>query len=182
MKMLTASVGAPTIVAVVVVLLLSLISLPGTFSHYRRAGTGYTYRDLRVRGLVHEQASEPAKQEGMKCAILMLLGQHIPISLLVLIAVGLLSKSTTLEFKRALRRLYIVTSGAAIFFFSLGVTYWTANAFPSSLGPALIIYTAISCVLWSTIGIGVAIRGKQRVAPFPLPYGSPAAGPPSGEA
>jgi hypothetical protein len=136
------------------------------FEQFRMTGAGHSYANLREGGFSHEQAREAAKQEGIKSGILMLLGQHIPITFLVLIALGLISNSTTLEFKRALRVLYVVTTGVGTFFLSLGSTYWgQANPFPSSLGPALIIYALISAVLWAIIGIGVAIRGKQKAEP-----------------
>lgn len=174
MVMLTRKVGAPTIVAAVIVTLGSLVTLPGFFRHFRMAGTGHSYAELvmgyesvqNIPAGVHEQARERAIQDGMKCAILMVVGQHLPITILVLIAVGLISRSTTAEFKRALRVLYIVVSLVGIFFLSLGTSYLGIGLpFPSSLGQSLVIYVGLSVILWIIIGIGVLIRGKQTAKP-----------------
>lgn len=162
MKIFTNKAGVPTIVISVIVLLFGLISLPRGYNFYRTVGTGHSYRELRASGAAHDQSRVRSGQDGIHCGILMVFGQNIPITMLIIIAVGLISKTTTIQFKRMLRIFYLVVAGFGVIFFSFGSSYWgQALPFPSSLGPALVIYVAISAVLWAIIGIGVLIRGKQ---------------------
>jgi hypothetical protein len=161
--MFTNKVGLPTILVTSIVLLFSLSSLPGFYRYFRTQGIGQSYRELTDMGVSHAQARERAMQDGTKSGILMILGQEIPLTMLVLVAIGLISKSTTIQFKRALRVLYPSIAAAGVFFLSLGVTYWRPFAFPFSLAPSLMLYVALSVVLWGIIGIGVLIRGRQHL-------------------
>lgn len=171
MRIFTNKVGAPTIVSITIVILLSFIMLPGVFDFSRKAGMGNSFYES-VRGYgdvqnipveIFQKAKERAMQDGMKHGVFMVLGQHIPATVLILITIGLISKSTTVEFKRMIRKLYIVTCVIGIFFLSLGASYSGQGLpFPSSLGPSTVIYIGVSVVLWTIIGTSFLIRGKWK--------------------
>ena len=141
LKWFVPGIGAPTVVAGVVVLLLSFILLPRTFTYNYNVAVGHSYALSLDAGMGRQQARERAMQDGMKCAVLMVFGQHVPVTLLVLVTVGLVSKSTTSAFKRVLRVSYLAISLTGAFLLALGVSYWgVAVPFPYSIGPCLLIY------------------------------------------
>ena len=171
MKMFAPRAGIPTIVAATIVILLSLVRLPASFNWFKMRGAGHSYMELdelaggypgvdRIPPAQMEQMRQRALQDGTKCGILMVLAE-LACVVLLLIAIGLISKSTARQFKRALRLCFPVTWLLGLFFLSLGVSYW-GYPFPYSLGPCLVVYILIAALLWILIGIAVLIRGKQQ--------------------
>ena len=64
------------------------------------------------------------KSDGMKCAILMTLGQHIPMYLFILILIGLLNRTITDRFRIFLRYAFWCVWLLGIVFLALGSGYW----------------------------------------------------------
>jgi len=166
MPLFTSRLGIATIITAVIVLAISLFTAPGVYNHYRIVTSGLTYDQLLRGGASIAQAKELALATGIRSALLMILGQHIPMTIFLLVAVGLVSKSTTAELRRKLRTLYIVVSVIGIPVFALGSSYWAQGnqQFIVQLLIAAAIYLAFSAIVWLLIGIGVAVRGKDKAA------------------
>jgi len=160
MKLFTDKAGTPTVIFLTIVLLLSAISLPYIFSEYRYQAIGQAYMKLIKTGMGQETARQMALPEGPRVAAIMMLGQHIPITIFLITVIGLIAKSTSSDFKRRLRILYLVTFIFGVPILAYGFTFLQDNPYPVTLISALIIYTIIAAVLWTIIGIGIAIRGK----------------------
>lgn len=169
MKMFSPKIGTPTVVAITVVMLLSLISVSNTYSFNKKVGGGQAAFELcagyqswaDIPQLQQEQIRQLAIQAGAEYALLMLLGQHLPMSLLILFTVCIISKSASNEFKRFLRLCFLSTSLIGMFFLSLALSRTgQGGSFFNSLGTSFVVYLTVSILLWSAIGIGVLIRGK----------------------
>lgn len=152
--------GLPTKIFFAVVLLLTLISTPYLFSEYRYAGIGNSYTELSSQGISQEMARAIAISEGNKCGLIMVMGQHVPLGVFALIAVGLISKTTSRRFKYILRVIYIATTVVGIPLLAIGLTYIQDNPLSVTLIGALISYAIVSAIVWITVGIGIVIRGK----------------------
>lgn len=160
MKIFTDKAGTPTVIFLTIVLLISAISLPYIFSEYRFWAIGEAYIKLIKTGIEQETARQMALQEGPRVGAIMILGQHIPITIFLITLIGLISRSTSADFRRSLRILYLVTFIVSVPILAYGLTFLQDNPYPVTLISALIIYTLIAAVLWAIIGIGIAIRGK----------------------
>jgi len=167
--MFSPRVGVPTVVAITVVLLLSLISAPNIYSFNKKVGGGQAAFDLCAGYQSWTDISQPQREQikqlaihaGTKHGVLMLLGQHLPITLLILLTVCIVSKSTSNEFKRFLRQCFLVTSLIGMFFLSLALSRsGQGGSFAECLGISFVIYLVVAMLLWSVIGIGVLIKGK----------------------
>ncbi len=162
MKLFAGRAGIPTVIAAVLVLGLSAYSFRSHFLQWRNAAIGYEYASLRKNGMPPEQAAVASVAEGERASMLMMFGNHIPLTLLLLIAIGLISKSTSIEFKKSLRLLYFFVCAGGIVSLGLasplcGMVSGDEPAFVS----AALVYAAFSGVLWIIIGIGVLLRGRQ---------------------
>lgn len=175
MKMFSPRAGMPTVIAATVVVLLSLATAPSIYNFNMKVGAGNSCMELiEASGYqnvsdIPEPLMEKIKQKGMSDGIkrgtLMLLGQHFPISILILLTVGLISKSTTREFKRVLCICFFVASLTGIFFLSLAL-YPTVRgtSFPELIISCFLIYLVIAAFMWTAIGIGYLInRNSQSV-------------------
>lgn len=155
--------GTPTIVAWVVVIVLSMVFLPNIYNQYNLAATGHAYAELIGAGVSDSAAVARAKEAGSKSGTLMVLGQHLPFTLLLLIAIGLISKTTSADFKSKLKVSFFIVVLVGSVFLAIGSSYWgNAPEFSEAIGPAIGIYAMASAILWTIIGIGVAIRGKPQ--------------------
>lgn len=174
MKMFSPRAGMPTVVVATVVVLLSLVTAPGIYNFSMKAGTGNSFMELieasgyqSVSGIpkpLMEKMKQKAMSDGIKRGILMLLGQHFPISILILLTVGLISKSTTRKFKRVLRVCFFVTSLTGILFLSLALRYRAGTSFLELIISCFLIYLVIDVFMWTSIGIGYLInRYSQSV-------------------
>jgi len=170
MKMFSPRIGTPTVVAITVVVLLSLISIPGVYSFNYHAARGQRVMELLEEYQVswadlplpqREGIRQLATQAGKKYSVLMLLGQYLPISLLIILAVCMISKSASIEFRRFSRKCFFAISVIGMFFLSLAhSSYGVGDSFAESFGISLFFYLVVGACLWGVIGIGVLIRGK----------------------
>jgi len=159
--------GRVSMVLATIIGLLGIITLPGSFRYCYRVGTGHAIsRTYDSENLAWDNMS-PAERapylarwqaEGVKFAILMTFGQHVPVVVLVLVAVGLISKATTMAFKRVLRIAFLGIAAGGVIFLSMGIHLREGTPVPESMGLAFTFYFGLSAVLWAVIGIGVAVR------------------------
>jgi len=174
LKMFSPRAGIPTIIAVTVVVLLSLVTAPGIYSFNMKAGAGNSiFQLIKASGYQNisdipqplmEQMKQKGMSDGINHGIFMLLGQHFPVSILILITIGLIAKSTTREFKRILRVCFFITSLTGIFFLSLAVSTssrWQGTTFPEIFGSCFLIYLVIAAFMWTAIGIGFLINNRD---------------------
>jgi hypothetical protein len=151
---------SPIIVVNLVVIF--LITLPGYFLYFYNAGTGHAFGEIYKADGLHwnsmdETARAPyiafAKSEGLKCALLMSAGLHIPFFLLILLTIGILKCSVSGKFRMLLRLSFFGVWAFGMLFLSLGIGYWgQAIRFPPSLGPAFIIYVVVGALFLAIIG------------------------------
>ena len=165
MKVFSGKAGTPTIIIALTILALSAVFFTGSANRYRQIGIGKLYSELATSGLSNEEASKIALQKEREITAYYAIGLHVPLTLLLLIAVGLISKSTTQEFKGRIRFIYLVIAAAGIYLYSKGLELWghgEGSIFPNSLLPSFVIYFAISALIWAAIGIGLFVRRKQK--------------------
>lgn len=159
----------------VIFIVLAIVTLPGFFNYFYQLGRGHAFREIvKTENLLWDTmtATERApymarsETEGLKCALLMTLGQHVPIYLFVLIIIGLLIPSITRRFKIFLWFSVISVWILGMVCLSIGVGYYgQAHPFPESLGPALLIYFAAAICFGIVLGIGKLI---QRISRKPM--------------
>ncbi len=151
---------------------LAVLTLPGFFRHWYDTGTGHALAKVVVSENVAVD-SIPAAQltayrsraedEGFKCAVYMVLGQHVPALLLILFTIGLLAPSVAHRFRVFLRFAFWTVWLLGMLFLSVGAGYWgSAPAFPASLGPAFVIYLHAALAFGIIIGIGKLIQRRKR--------------------
>ncbi len=171
MNMFSPRPGTPTIIALTTATLLSLLTAPGFYTFSKKAGGGHKaatlYDGLQSAGyqrwsdipdVQRGQIRQTAIRAGTNYAILMLLGQHVPISLLILFTICIMSQSTTSDFKRFSRNGFLVVSLVGVFFLSVALSYHgEGNSFGGSIGVSAVIYSVIAILLWATIGTGALI-------------------------
>ena len=117
---------------------------------------------------IHHDGAE-ADAAGLKCAVLMTLGQHIPFYLFILITVGLFTCSISHGFRVFLRCAFFGVWLLGMFFLSLGTECWGQGIpFPESLGPAFLIYLVVVTVFGIVLGIGRLCRRKPKAGPPPI--------------
>ncbi|MBW8040914.1 MAG: hypothetical protein FVQ85_13040 [Planctomycetes bacterium] len=171
--------GMVSLIFVIIFVVLAVITLPGLFSYFYRAGVGHAFFEIvQSENLEWDTMSDAerapysarAKAEGLKCAVLMVLGQHIPFCLLVLIIIGLLNRFISHGFRCFLRFGFFAVWILGMLFLSFGVGYWgQATPFPESLGPAFFIYLIVAALLGIILGIGrLCRRSKPPAAPQPI--------------
>jgi len=130
--------GKPTKISVIIVLLFSLFTIPNTFIFHYEQSAGHLYGQYRQAigqsnsQLAISENSEYqirilAKQEGFKSGIFLIFGEHLPFTVFALIAIGLISKTTTVLLKRKLVLLYVLVAALAIIFFAIGGIYRLPN-------------------------------------------------------
>ncbi len=168
-----------SIVIVIIFVVLALVTVPGFFWYFYRAGTGHAFREIvQTQNLPWDSmtAAQRApylshgKAEGFKCAMLMTFGQHIPGYLFVFIAIGLLTRSISHGFRVFLRFAFFAVWILGLLFLAFGTGYWgQALQFPESLGPALIIYLAVATFFGIVIGIGKLIQRRSTKKAEPPP-------------
>lgn len=157
---------------------LGVITLPGIFSYFYRAGLGHALSEIvESENFQWESLSDTkrasygalAEAEGLKCALLMVFGQHIPFCLFVLITIGLLTRSISRGFRVFLRFAFFAVWILGMLFLSFGVGYWgQALQFPESLSPAFFIYLVVVIFFGIILGVGKLIQRatkKQAVQP-----------------
>ena len=109
-------IGLATKIIFALITVISLVTLPVIADYYYKIGTGHTYADLRSVGVQHDAARGMAQNDGVTASALMIFGQHIPLSIFLFIAAGLISKTTPSGFKKKLRYLYLFTALIGILF------------------------------------------------------------------
>jgi len=140
---------------------ISLVTLPVFADYYYKIGAGHTYADLISVGVKHDAAFGMAENAGVTASALMIFGQHIPLSIFLFVAAGLISKTTSSGFKKKLRYLYLFTALIGILFLALGASYWgEAPQMPFALLPSSMMYFFVSLPIWILIGIGILIRRR----------------------
>ena len=164
--------GIVSLVLVIIFGVIAVITLPGFFSYFYRAGAGHAFLKIyNSEQIAWDSMSDAertpyrasAKAEGFKCALLMTFGQHIPLYLFVLITIGLLTRSISRGFRVFLRFSFFCVWIFGILFLSLGMGYWgQANPFPDSLGPAFLIYLVAVLLFGIILGIGKLIQRTSR--------------------
>jgi len=143
--------------------ILGIITLPGFFRYWQKVGTGHAFRQIYMdEGLRWDSMDEASrapyvarsKAEGLKCALLMTAGQHIPLFLFILIMVGLLTPSVLGKSRILLYCSFCAIWLLGVLFLSLGIEYWgQAIPFPESLGPALVLYMLVAISLGIILGV-----------------------------
>jgi hypothetical protein len=161
MKIFTDKIGHPTIVLTFLVITIFFISISGSFNYYKTVGGGHSYIRLKESGMSGTIVTEEAKIDGLVSGIFMILGLNIPVTILFLIAIGLISKTIDTIFKRTLRILYIIVVGVGIIFLSLGIPFYQDVNTLIATGTSLLLYLIISVILWITIGISTLIKKKS---------------------
>ena len=147
----------------VVIFVLTIVTLPGQFRYWYRAGKNqvldemHMSQDLRL-GSTDEISGAASmaqtKSEGLKCALLMTAGLHIPLFLFMLITNGLLIRFISRNTRTFLRMAFLGNWVGGALLLSLGMGYWSkAISFPESLVPALVIYTVIGMFFLSVLGL-----------------------------
>ena len=164
--------GRISLIVAAVFVVLGVITLPCYFLYFYRAGTGHAFGKIYMAdGLrwdsMDDAARAPyiacAEAEGLKCALLMTAGQHIPFFLLILLTIGLLTRSVSGTFRILLRFSFFGVWFLGVLFLSLGIGYWgEAIAFPESLGPAFILYLVVVMSFGAIIGIVKLCRRTGR--------------------
>jgi len=171
MKLFSPRISTPTVVAISLVMLMSLISMPGIYGFNKAAGGGHTIGTLcagyqswtDIPRSQQERIRQLATQAGTKHAVLMLLGQHIPVSLLLILTVCIISQSASNEFKRSLRQCFLLISLIGMFFLSLALTSsGQEDSFAQSFGVSFLLYLVVAVLLWSVIGIAGLMK-KQCI-------------------
>ncbi len=173
-----------SLILTVIFVVLAVITLPGFFSYFYRAGVGQALFEIVQSENVQwdtlsdaERAAYGARSEaeGLKCAVLMILGEHIPFLLLILITIALLTRSISRGFRRFLRLAFFGVWILGLLFLSFGVGYWgQAPQFPESLSCVLLIYLVVLGLFGMILGIGKLIQAtsrKQAVEPPPVGQG-----------
>ncbi len=160
--------GIVSLILTIIFGVLAVITLPGFFSYFYRAGAGHAFLKIYDSEQVAWDSMSDAerapyracaKAEGFKCALLMTFGQHIPFYLFVLITIGLLTRSISQGFRVFLRFSFFLVWILGILFLSLGTGYWgQANPFPHSLGPTFLIYLVAVILFGIILGIGKLIQ------------------------
>lgn len=170
-----------SIVLAIIFGVLAVITLPGFFRYFYRAGTGHAFRDIYMsENLPWDNMTDAqrapyqarANAKGFKCAMLMTFGQHVPGYLFIFITIGLLTRSITGPFRVFLRFGFFAVWILGMIFLAMGSGYWgQALPLPDSLGPAFIIYLVAATFFGIVIGIGKLIqRGtRKRQEPPPMP-------------
>jgi hypothetical protein len=157
-----------SLIIVILVAIIALLTLPGYFRYFQRIGTGHAFREIAMsENLTWDSMSQTergpyvhrADAVGLKCAVLMTLGQHIPFCLFILITVGLFTRSISHGFRFFLRFAFFGVWLFGMFFLSLGTEYWgQGTPFPETLGPSFLIYLAVVSVFGIILGIGILYR------------------------
>ena len=83
--------------------MISLVTLPVFADYYYKIGAGHTYADLISVGVKHDAAFGMAENDGVTASALMIFGQHIPLSIFLFVAAGLISKTTSSGFKKKIK-------------------------------------------------------------------------------
>lgn len=166
--------GGGSFIAAMVAVLFAIIALPGFFKYWRDAGTGHAFGDIYTRenlrwDAMNQAARAPyiarAEAEGLKCALLMTAGQHIPLLLFVLVTIGLLTRSISGAMRQLLRFSFFGVWFFGTLFLSFGLGYWgQAIPFPASLGPAFILYLVVVAFFGAIIGFVKLCRTLARGA------------------
>lgn len=156
-------IGTPTIVCAVLVIFISFTIINGSFSFHRNVGRGHSFNKLMDSGMSRKQAVKLAEQDGLLASVFMIFGLNVPITLLILIVIGLISKTIGIKLKRKLRLMYLIISLIGAFVYSFGIPYYQNSSFPLTFVTSLFMYFIISILLWTIIGIGILIRGKQNI-------------------
>jgi len=152
---------------------LAVITLPGFYRYFYRAGAGRAFREIaQAEDLAWDSMTASQRTpyqaragvEGFKCAMLMTFGQHVPAYLFVFITIGLLTSSIPHGLRVFLRFAFFGVWILGMFFLALGLRYWgQALPLPQSLGPAFIIYLVAVTFFGIIIGTSKLIqRGKSK--------------------
>lgn len=164
--------GSLSIVLVIVFSVLAVIMLPGSFIRSYQLGAGFAYMKIleskdmpvdRMPQAEHAHYKAQCLTEGYKCALLMTLGMTLPCYLLILITVGLLTRSISRGFRVFLRFAFLVVWIMGMFFLSLSFRYYGQSlTFPKSLGPAFLIYLVVVTFFGIILGIGKLVQRGSR--------------------
>ena len=164
--------GIVSLILAIVFGVLAVVTLPGFFSYFYRAGAGHAMRDIiESENLQWDSMSNAervpylarGKSEGLKCAFLMILGEHIPLYLLAIITIGLIRRSKSRRFRNFLRLAFFGVWILGMLFLSLGIGYWgQAPEFPESISHVIIIYLALLVFFGTILGIGKLIQKLDK--------------------
>lgn len=163
LKIFFNTLGRPTKVIALIIILVSLLAIPKTFSDNYGRASGHYYYELVQTEMPDGQARNLSHKFGLKSAIYLIFGEHLPFTIFALIAVGLFSK--TVVFKRKLIFLYFLIV-VAIIFFAIGGKYRMSNdsTFSSSFFSAMSVYVGFSIFFWLIVGSAIAIQRVFSIA------------------
>lgn len=164
--------GIASLILAIIFGVIAIVTLPGLFSYFYRAGAGHAMRDIiESENLQWDSMSNAervpylarGKSEGLKCAFLMTLGEHVPLYLLAIITIGLITRSKSRRFRVFLRFAFFSVWVLGMLFLSLGIGYWgQATEFPESLSYVILIYLALLVFFGTILGIGKLIQRLVR--------------------
>jgi len=160
-----------SIVLIITLTFFAIIRLPSYYRHFYQIGAGREYLEiLSSNNLSWDTMTESERapylslteSKGIKCALFVVLGSYIPLYLLLLITIGLLSKSINYRHRIYLRFSFIGVWIIGLVFLAIGSGYYgEAIPFPESLGPAFIIYLIGAMLFGVFIWIIKFIRQKN---------------------
>ena len=172
MKVFAGRIGIPTVAALTAVTLLSLVTAPGVYTISKKAHGGKTALELydglqavtgsqtmsEVPPMQREMIRQAAVRSGTRYGILVLFGQHLPVSLLVLLTVCSISHSTTPEFRRLLHKYFLLVSLVGIFLSALVIQRGQNYSVGESVRVSATLYALLAVFLWAAIGAGYFSR------------------------
>lgn len=159
-------------IALLLIGLLTVVTLPGFYSYFYRAGAGHAFSNIMesrqlpwgdMTTMDRAPFQEQAFAAGRKCALFMTLGEHLPLFLLLLITVGLLNRSIVGQIRARLWIAFWCVWGIGMFFLALGSGFWgPAIPFPRSILPAFIIYFFAAIFYGIVLGVGNLVQKKSQ--------------------
>ena len=159
----------------ILIMVFALATLPGFCKRAYERGAGAAFVNIiKSENLQWDQMSDTerapyiaqAKRSGFQLSIYMLLGQHIPFYLFIVIIIGQLSRPTSRSLRVFIWISFLLIWLVGLFFLSLFSrqwnNYWGNEPYSVSLGGALIIYIVAAIFFGIIIGMGRLLQNLLR--------------------
>lgn len=162
--------GRISLMIAMLVVVIAIIIIPGSFKFYRYVGTGHEfYKISKAEGLRLDEMDDAAlvqyiaraESQGLKYAFFMTSGSHIPFFLITLFTIGLLTTSVSSTFRTVIRLSFFAVWLLGMLFLSLGVGYYQDIQFPQSLGSVFLIYVVVGAFFIAIIVIVNRFRKRK---------------------
>jgi len=162
----------PTILSIFIIVL-AVSAIPGFSNYFYQLGAGHEFLQIMdttqapwddVTGQLKPVYKEQSEIAGRKCALYMILGQHIPGYLFLLIMIGLLTPSLKGKFRTYVKSGFWITWILGLLFLTIGSGYWgQALPFSKAIIPSTIIYTFVAIVCGVVFLIGKFVQRLMMV-------------------